>query len=207
MGLSQINENKSLKYTHKFLGLDFFDIYDKYFFSIKDNKINILEIGVLEGDSLRVWKKYFKNANIYGLDVNPECKKHEEEKINIEIGSQNDIGILQKIINKVKNFDIIIDDGSHVNKYTINTFNFLFPFLKSGGLYIIEDLHCCYEKLDDLNVRKIWPGMSYNNSDNLNNNIEDMRRFFNDIFDNLNYQRGEILSIHYWSRICFILKG
>jgi demethylmacrocin O-methyltransferase len=65
---------------------------------------------------------------------------------NTEIfcGSQSDEKILSKIVNKYKKFDIIIDDGSHVNKDVIKTFNFLFPFLSENGLYFIEDIQTSY---------------------------------------------------------------
>ena len=59
-------------------------------------------------------------------------------------GDQSDEKILQSIIIKFKYFDIIIDDGSHISKDLIKSFNFLFEHLSEGGLYMIEDLHYSY---------------------------------------------------------------
>ena len=47
----------------------FTELYDEYFFNIKNKKINILEIGVQDGSSLKMWFDYFPNAKIYGLDI------------------------------------------------------------------------------------------------------------------------------------------
>jgi hypothetical protein len=126
---------------------DYFEIYDDI---INDNKIdrndtlNILEIGVDTGHGLRALKKYFPNSSIVGLDILPNCKIHEEDNIEVIIGSQIDEDILNTLCNK--KFDLIIDDGSHDNKHVFKTFNKLFPSLNSEkvGLYIIEDVHTSY---------------------------------------------------------------
>lgn len=118
--------------------------YEKYFEPIRFNNINLLELGVREGWSMYLWNEYFPNANIYGLDNNLEglCPTHfNSSRIHFKICSQTDSDVIIKWLNDIDEFDIIIDDASHISKLSIESFNILFPLLKIGGLYIIEDLH------------------------------------------------------------------
>ena len=119
----------------------FLDIYEKYFEPLREKKLNILEIGVDKGDSLRLWKEYFFNSKICGLDIEKDFNINDVE---IYQGDQNDKALLNKIVNKYGKFDIIIDDGSHVSKHIINSFNYLFEHLSYNGLYIVEDLQTSY---------------------------------------------------------------
>ena len=98
------------------------EIYEKYFENIKDQKLNILEIGVADGGSLLMWSDYFKNSTIIGLDIhkiNLKEKKLDRENIKVHQGSQSDIKFINDIVKKYENFDIIIDDGSHLKKDVI----------------------------------------------------------------------------------------
>jgi hypothetical protein len=123
---------------------DYLKKYEKYFPFKRTDKIKILEIGVLNGDSIRTWKEYFLNAEIIAIDINPDCKKHEEERINIEIGDQTDESFLKNVTDKYGLFDLIIDDGSHINSHIIKSFKFLFNFVNPQGLYVVEDTSSSY---------------------------------------------------------------
>jgi len=113
--------------------------YQKYIPFKRSDIFTFLEIGVLNGQSLKTWNDYFYNSNLIGIDINEKCKEYENENIKIEIGSQNDINFINFIGNKYKNFNIILDDGSHMQNDVIFSFEHLFSYLKSGGIYIIED--------------------------------------------------------------------
>src|ERR1700733_5337217 len=126
--------------------------YNEHFKKIRYKNLKILEIGVgcfdnplCGGESLRMWKNYFPNSTIYGIDI---CDKTslQEKRIKIFQGSQADEVFLKKVCEEHGPFDIIIDDGSHVSCHIITSFNVLFPFLKEGGYYAIEDLHVSYNK-------------------------------------------------------------
>jgi len=108
------------------------------------NKMTIMEIGVLNGQSVKTWKDYFYRSDIIGIDINPDCKQYEDDKIRIEIGSQDDGEFLQSVKEKYGLFDIILDDGSHMNNHVIYSFEHLFDSIKSGGLYIVEDCATSY---------------------------------------------------------------
>lgn len=120
----------------------YLDIYDKWFSPYKNVPIVIMEIGVYMGGSLQIWKKYFHPQSIIvGLDINPSVKIMEKEKFKIIIGNQNDIQVLNSIDYK---FDIIIDDGSHIQSDIIASFENLWDKLNFGGIYVIEDVHASY---------------------------------------------------------------
>lgn len=118
--------------------------YEKYLPVDRYNEMKILEIGIHKGQSLRTWKDYFYRSQILGIDINPDCKQYEEERIKVEIGSQADGRFLNKINEVYGPFDIILDDGSHMCSHVIYSFEALFPLLKSGGIYVVEDCTTSY---------------------------------------------------------------
>lgn len=123
----------------------YFEIYEQYFAKYKGRPVNILEIGISHGGSLQLWKKYFGDqANVYAIDVNPQCKKFEEEKVNIFIGSQSDEAFLQSVLKELPDLDIVLDDGGHTMLQQIVSFENLYLKVKNGGLYIVEDTHTSY---------------------------------------------------------------
>jgi predicted O-methyltransferase YrrM len=131
--------------TDKGVGFhDYTEVYDTYLNSLKNEKLNFLEIGVFTGESLKMWEAYFKNGTIIGLDINPDCAKYAGDRRKVYIGSQVDDFILYKIQKENAPLSVIIDDGSHQWQHQIKTFNAAFPLLKPGGLYFIEDLHTSY---------------------------------------------------------------
>jgi hypothetical protein len=115
-------------------------VYNNLFKNIKDDIKCLLEIGIYAGNSLRMWKQYFKNAKIYGIDIDPNCQINEYDIISI-LGNAADKTIINLIPN---NIDIIIDNGTHISEDQITSFNLLFPKLKFGGIYIVEDACCSY---------------------------------------------------------------
>ena len=120
-------------------------LYAMYFEPIRQSKLKIFEIGIDNGFSLKTWKEYFPHAEITGLDI-VNLKHMEEDRVHVVCGDQSDPKILKETSEKYGPFDIIIDDGSHLNKDMNASFEILFPLLKEGGLYIVEDLHACYWK-------------------------------------------------------------
>lgn len=193
------------------------DIYEKYFKEKKNDNLAILELGIKSGHSLKALKEYFPNSIVYGLDVDPSCMQHNDPNNNIfvEIISQIDEDKINNFI-KDKKFDIILDDASHVNKFTIISFNLLFKNLNPDGLYIIEDLGCSYIKLQDVyDVHTNWPGMSFNTNKDFNNDIKDIHDFTNNIIEKMDlginkheaYSLSDISFIHRYKFIIIIGKN
>jgi len=111
----------------------------------RDKPIKYLEIGVLNGGSIKAMREGFKNsACIVGLDIDTKCKLYEDVNNNlfIEIGDATDSNFIKTITEKYGTFDVILDDGSHINRDVIKTFELLFPLLNDNGLYIVEDTIC-----------------------------------------------------------------
>jgi hypothetical protein len=207
-------KNLAMKYgsdkhnhNHTFNGVSYPDVYESYFHPIREEKLNVLEIGVLNGSSLNMWKEYFPNSNIFGLDINPKCKMYESDRVTIKIGSQDDIDFLSKEFKDVI-FDIIIDDGSHVNTHIIKTFNYLYHNkLKSGGIYSIEDLECSYCKLQtDFNVYDQWSGMNLNKDNNFDNDRQLLNSFLFKLIQDMDFKRGNCHFINFHSQQCVIKK-
>lgn len=131
----------------------YFEVYASYLGDARFEKIDILELGVSSGASLLIWKDFFPNANIVGLDIRaaPERLQGHIERGEIQFvqGDQSSKETLLCCIEKSRRgtFDIIIDDASHVGWLSRASFEFLFlNGLRDGGLYFIEDYGTGYMK-------------------------------------------------------------
>lgn len=131
------------KWTH------YFEAYHAIFGLRRSKALRILEIGVYQGASLRLWRRYFDNpeAVIVGIDIDPTCAQFDSsgENVHVRIGSQADAAFLATVTREFGPFDIIIDDGSHQSSHMIASFNHLFASgLTDDGIYLAEDLHANY---------------------------------------------------------------
>lgn len=131
------------KASHRWL--HYFEIYDRHFSRFKDKEVCIVEIGVAQGGSLQMWKNYFGlKAKIIGVDINPNCKKFEEDRIEVIIGDQSNKTFLKTLIKYAPKIDVLIDDGGHTMIQQMTTFDMLFPHVSASGIYLCEDLHTSY---------------------------------------------------------------
>ncbi len=206
------------KAGHRYNNIGYLDYYNRYFHSIRYEVKIFVEIGILGGKSLRMWEEYFPNAIIYGIDINPICKSYETDRIKIFIGSQNNVTFLNEIKETIGNIDILLDDGSHITKHQITTFDVLYPSVNKGGFYVIEDLANSYEEnLNIHDIRHIWPGMGYNDaSDDLKNyRIDFSDWILNKIknLDMLGYQKdnaseelknSKMIGIHFYPMVLIL---
>src|SRR6185503_10228084 len=99
--------------------------YERMLERFRDRPITLLEIGVHNGASLRVWEQYFKSASIVGVDIEPKSSRFVRERVQIEIGSQFDADFLAALSRKYQP-EVIIDDGSHIDEHQIFSFEHLF---------------------------------------------------------------------------------
>lgn len=123
-----------------FLRQDYLRHYARAFNHLRDQAFNLIEVGVLDGASMRVWEEYFPKATIVGIDIMPSAAHHASGRIKIEIGSQADPEFLSAICAKYPPL-IFIDDGSHMADHVLFSFERVFPLLISGGCYVMEDLY------------------------------------------------------------------
>lgn len=124
--------------------------YDTHLRPLRDQPVRVLEIGIggcedarSGGESLRMWEQYFRRGLVYGLDI---CEKKgvESTRIRTLVGDQSDPRFLDEIGRKYGPFDVIVDDGSHVNEHVIISFESLFPHLRDEGYYVVEDTQTAY---------------------------------------------------------------
>lgn len=123
----------------------YFQIYEKYFKNYRKEPISLLEIGLFECGSLDMWRNYFHpDSTIVGIDIDKSCSYKASSNVQVLIGDQNNEQFCKSLGKQFNGFDIIIDDGSHQNDHQINSFTWLWPYIKENGLYMIEDVHTSY---------------------------------------------------------------
>lgn len=191
--------------------------YNNRLKNYRNKPIKILEIGVKDGDSLRLWKDYFHaDSKIYGIELNKEpLEEFDQENTKVFFGSQTDIQFLNDVVTEIGKVDIIIDDGGHTSNQLISTFNFLFEYgLENNGIYIMEDLGTSYwykwsgglnnknsiisflkDKIDGINYR-FWKG----------NRTDYTTKPPYDIVDGT-YQDENIEHMTFYKGLCFIKKN
>lgn len=128
------------------------EFYESEFDKYRDKPIRLLEIGVLNGESLKLWRDYFKKGEIIGIDifhrVNIESVKSnlKEYDVRLEVVDSFNKGEAAKsrdnfiAKNKTLGFDIIIDDGLHSEYAQFHTFSNFSSLINPGGIFVIEDI-------------------------------------------------------------------
>jgi len=130
---------KSIKHS------TYFDSYDHFFSNYRHKEITFVEIGVLAGGSLFMWRNYFgPKARIIGVDLNPNAKKWESEGFEIYIGSQSDEEFWSEFTREVGLIDVVLDDGGHTYENQIITTECLIGSMNDGGIIVVEDTHTSY---------------------------------------------------------------
>lgn len=199
--------------THTFNNRTLLHTYERHFRHLRNLPITLLEIGILDGASLKMWEEYFPYGKIIGLDINPDKLKFKTDRTAVYIGSQDD----ELILNQIKRdypegFDIVIDDGSHINELTFASYNQLYSHVKLGGQYCIEDTICAYGTDDPTHpnfaeIAKMWPGMHLNRpAVNFNNTRKQFDDFVSPKVKLLDFKQGDIYSIHIYSEIMIFEK-
>ena len=125
---------------HSGHGYDAF--YEKLFKENRTKNLNIMEFGIHHGDSLAALSSYFPNANIVGVDKNPFSTNYKSKRIrtlHCDVSSEKNLANLSNYLNK--DYDYIIDDASHNPIHQKLTLFSMFQNLKSGGIFVIEELN------------------------------------------------------------------
>lgn len=146
-------------FTHNYYN----SVYEDAFKDMRENVKLLCEIGIggfwkevgwVPGNSLKVWRDYFPNAKVLGLDINLH-EITDSERISLEWLDQSKRDLVIEYSRKLENYDVIIDDGSH-NVYDQQiTLAYFFKSLKSGGIYVLEDLHSS-EEVEIPEKAKMW---------------------------------------------------
>jgi len=180
-------------------------IYDELFQNyLHRENLRILEIGVLEGGSQSILRKYFhSSSSIFGVDINPNCLKLDTGT-KIRIGDATEKKFLSKVTSEMGGIDVVIDDGSHKSLHQKKSFEVLFPLLSDGGLYIVEDLEHSY--LLESKGLPFLPNTFWNKSKRttelLNNEFRRYKKNFTFKIDPL-----ELFSVKFYPQIIAFSKG
>lgn len=143
--IDALHRSKTGKVSDKWAS--YLTYYDALFAPLREAPISMLEIGIQNGGSLETWASYFTQARQFiGCDIAPRCEalRYEDPRVSVVVGDANSAPAYQKILGLCPQFDVVIDDGSHVSTDIINSFINYFPHVKPGGLYVVEDAHCLY---------------------------------------------------------------
>jgi demethylmacrocin O-methyltransferase len=184
--------------------------YDKYLTPLRQEQIVLLEVGIggygfidRGGESMKMWHDYFPQALIAGVDLH-EKHKPDLARIHYFRGSQDDAGFLNVVISQIGRPTVIVDDGSHVNPLTIQTFEILFHHLLPGGFYIVEDVHTSYwekEYLGNSDPREGDTIMAYLQQLTHQLNDKTLQRRYRNVF------AGQLEFVHFYPEMVIIKKS
>ncbi len=173
----------------------YFDVYDALFSKYIGKNITFVEVGVLGGGSLFMWRDFFgPNARIIGIDLNPGAKRWEKDDFEIYIGSQSDPLFWKKTLEDIGEVDVVLDDGGHTYEQQIITVESCKKSMKDGGMIVVEDTHTSY-------MRKFGPKKYsfINYAHNITNRIND--RFY--ALSRNNVKETSIYSVRFFQ--CFVV--
>jgi len=122
---------------------DYLEVYEQVLGHLRDKEFDLVEIGVHKGSSTRMWAEYFWRAHVTGIDIDPQCKEHEADRIKIVIGDQGKPAFLARMARQIRPL-VLVDDGSHRWDHQIDTFRALWPVVRPGGYFIVEDIHTSF---------------------------------------------------------------
>ncbi len=221
---SQYLYDAGIGLTDKTSWHNYVEVYSHYFKDIKDKKLKFLEIGIWSGGSLVMWENYFRNAEIYGIDTTLDYKTHPTTRAICLLADQSKPVDLLRVVQTCGGpFDIILDDGGHFMQQQITSFLTLFPHLKKGGIYVIEDLHTSYWSEYGGGGTRLNPESEGNTTisflkgliDDVNfvgastgraSHRPDHRQDWDELQDRLDEYKTDILSIHFYDSLCVIIK-
>ena len=125
----------------------YFHAYEKLFSKYVNKKIIFVEVGILNGGSLFMWREYFgKDARIIGIDNNPEAKMWEDHGFEIFIGDQANPEFWGNFKKKIGMVDVLLDDGGHTDLQQATTLFEFIDNINDGGVLVVEDVHTSYLK-------------------------------------------------------------
>ncbi len=166
------------------------------------NPCRLMEIGIKRGSSLRTWVEVFPNLELSAMDIDPKTEPNVPDGGTAYIGDQGDDVFLSRVVESEKPWDVVIDDGSHRIDHQKDTFTKLWPHVRPGGLYVIEDIQLSRSEL-------------YSTRDIRRNNPRDEQSTLDWLFDMARHGMGRrrhrrtlnTMTIAFFTEACFITKN
>jgi hypothetical protein len=128
-------------------GTTYTQVYDRWLAHVREQRLRMLEIGLYNGGSFRMWRDYLPNAVLHGIDIDARTLAYQDEVPNsqVRLVDQGDAAALERFVAELGgNYDFILDDGGHTMVQQIVSFEVLWPQVMPGGIYAIEDLGTSY---------------------------------------------------------------
>ena len=172
--LQEIGQKNESDRSINLIGTKTYHEYYEPIFKLKEIK-TALELGVYYGNGLITLREYLPESELIGIDVSLECYNRQINNCSLYQSSQTDVTRLNEILSKHNPLDLVIDDASHEIDKSIESFNIIFPYVSSTGIYIIEDLQCGNIKHN----KNIVSDFTYNNGVNVKYNEKDFDTLLN----------------------------
>jgi hypothetical protein len=139
----ELFERNEGRLTHKWE--HYFDVYERHLAGFRGRSPRVLEIGVSHGGSLDLLREWLgRGTTIVGIDLDERITDLERRSVHLAVGDQSDPGFLAGVVATHGPFDIVVDDGSHVPRHQIASLEALWPTMRSGSVYLVEDTHTNY---------------------------------------------------------------
>jgi hypothetical protein len=185
-------------WTDKAGGHRYIEHYERHLRHLRLRPVRLLEIGIggyesptWGGASLRMWRDYFSRGEIHGVDIHE--KDIDEPRIRIHCGDQSDDAFMRALGREHGPFDVIVDDGSHVNAHVRASFGAMFEgHLRPGGLYVIEDMATAYD-----------PRFGGGPPGHPGTSVELVKQ----LIDAVNVEPRAVAAVHVYEQIAFIEKA
>jgi len=145
-----------------------------------------------------MWRDYFPRGRIFGVDISPEATQQTGERIQIFTGSQADSDVLARVIAASGPLDLVVDDGSHRVEDQLPSLTYLWPHVKPGGFYIVEDTHTSYLESYGMGWRKTGSTIA-----ELTGYVDDLHRAWHD--QQVTFR--DLESVHFYPGTCVLRKA
>tara|TARA_E500000331_G_scaffold8140_1_gene7832 strand:+ start:611 stop:1459 length:849 start_codon:yes stop_codon:yes gene_type:complete len=174
-------------------------IYERYFEKIRNDNLNVLELGSFYGNAAGAFFYYFKNSSIYSGDICPDLFRYKSQRLkNFYINTSSEISIKKDLIDNQRIFNVIIEDASHTLKDQIISLFMLFKILSPKGIFICEELDFP-ETRKDMNINNEYPDLKNilkaiksNRDFNSKYIKEEDKKYFLDNFNTIEIFKGKI---------------
>lgn len=150
----------------------------------KTARLRVGEIGVACGASLRMWANYLPKSHIEGFDIRPDCANLCKDLPNVTITIADPRSVDRR------NYDLFVDDGSHIAEDIVDTLVHCQDWVRSGGYYVIEDLGCTYSPEYTAKFNQHFGGNKPNDRERIADLLDELTRMVdarNGVFSEMHY--------------------
>lgn len=191
-GLADLYGSDKGKIKHRYT-----EVYERLIANLSPDRqaaLSVGEIGVACGASLRMWANYLPNAKIEGFDIRPECASLCQNLPNVTITIAD-----PRNTNRPGQYDLLIDDGSHISEDIVGTLVHCQNWVKPGGFYVIEDMACTYSPEYTAKFNQHF-GQSKKNDRNL------LLTLFDQLSRMIDGKAGTFTEMHYYPQMWVLKK-